>query len=182
MKALVVLIFLFSLQTLAWNPGEIGRFDITANPMQSGDAIELGYSSKGLFKLREDSRHIWSVFSSLGILTYSNVITENEDKVIEVLSPELIVGIQAHANFYNDFIYQYGKVAFDTVFYDSKLRESIGIGGLLETGLEFKSSVEKMAFHIGLRWRFGLPSASKLDGEPDPFEGSSIVFGTRFFF
>lgn len=159
-----------------------GRFEITANPMQSGDAFEFGYSTKSLFKLKEKSRHHWSIFGSIGTLTYSNAVIKGEAKSKELVSPELIFGIMANANFFKDYLFQYGKVALDTIFYDENLREDVGFGALLETGIEFRSDIEKLSFNLGFRWRVGLPAADQLVTEPDPFEGISIVFGSRFFF
>jgi hypothetical protein len=187
MKLLSLLLCLFALVSTnlfanSWHPKDQGRFEISANPMQNGDAFEFGLSSSSLFKFKESSRHYWSIFGTLGTLTTSNVLLKDETKVEEIISPELILGIQAHANFLKDFLFQYGKIALDAVFYDSKLRKSAATGLLLESGIEFKSDIEKISFHLGFRWRLGLPTANEISGETDPFEGLSMIFGTRFFF
>lgn len=185
MKGTLFIILIFSSLNLiasTWHPKDYGRFEFSANPMQSGDAFEFGYSTKSLFKLKKDSRHFWSMFGSVGTLTYSNALIKGESKSGEIISPEVILGIQAHANFLKDFLFQYGKVGIDTIFYDESLNEDIGVGLMLETGIELKSDIEKMSFHLGFRWRVGLPNTTETVGELDPFEGISIVFGSRFFF
>lgn len=177
-----LLIMTFSTQLFAKSSDDAYRFEVNANPYQNGDAFDVGFSTPYLFKLRADSRHRWSFFTTLGANTLYNTPIEDEAEVEETINFEIITGLRALAPFYKDFVSQYGKVALDIIFYDENLRDNPGLGGLLETGLEFNSSVTDLSFHIGLRWRFALPVNDNVEGEPDFFEGVSMVLGSRFTF
>ena len=102
--------------------------------------------------------------------------TESED----LINIEVIAGLFANANFYKDFIFQYGKIGLDVIFYDKKLDDDPGFGAFFETGYEFKSDLTKFTFHVGARWRFLLPELNSLGEGIDPFEGVSMVLGTRY--
>ena len=170
------------------------RFEVNANAFREGETIEIGVGTPALFQFKKGSRHYWSLFATVGLHTISNFTLVGETKVEEELfNVEAIAGIFAHGKFYGDFLYQYGKVAVDFVSYDSKINGSddSAVGGLLESGLEFRSSFAKwgisdaekpFAIHFGLRWRFGFEGIDGLQGEPDPIEGISFVIGTRLFF
>ncbi len=177
--------FLFttlSAQAFAKSNDDTYRFEVNANPYQNGDAFDVGFSTPYLFKFRENSRHKWSIFTTVGANTLYNTPIEGESNVAETINLEVIVGLRALAPFYKDFIYQYGKVALDVIFYDDNLRDHEGLGALLETGLEFNSSVTDLSYHIGLRWRAGLPANDNVEDDPDFFEGVSFVLGSRFTF
>ena len=179
-------LFFFSLTLFAnesdFHSKDHYRLEINANPHQEGDAFEIGFSTPSLFKLREKSRHYWSYFLTVGANVDYNSQLITAQKSEEILNIELITGIAANAKFYKDFIFQYGKIGVDTIFYDKKLRDSAGIGGFFEAGLEFRSSLENLSIHTGVRWRFLLPEIENLQGGIDPFEGVSMVFGTRYYF
>ena len=159
------------------------RVEINANPYQNGDAFDIGISTPYLFKFRAASRHRWSLFTTLGANTLYNTIIQNESDVAETINFEVVAGLRALAPFYGDFISQYGKIAIDAIFYDENVSdEGLGLGGLFETGLEFNSSVTNLSYHVGVRWRFGLPANNQIDRNPDQFEGVSMVLGSRFSF
>jgi len=169
-------------QTVEFHPKNSYRMEINANPHQEGDAFEIGFSTPCLFKLRDQSQHYWSYFLTAGANVDYNSNPIGTTEAEDIVNIEIITGLSANAAFYKDFIFQYGKVGVDVLFYDDKLESSTGIGGFLESGLEFKSSAQNFSLHVGARWRFALPEIEKLGKGVDPFEGVSMVFGTRYYF
>ena len=158
------------------------RFEINANPHQEGDAFEIGFSTPYLFKFRKNSPHYWSYFLTVGANVDYNSSPSTVQEAEDIMNLEIITGIAANASFYKDFIFQYGKIGVDAIFYDEKLKNSTGIGGFFEAGLEFKSPSRNISLHTGVRWRFALPEVDHLGPGVDPFEGVSMVFGTRYYF
>lgn len=179
---LFLLLTMLSVPAIAKSSDDTYRIEVNANPYQNGDAFDIGISTPYLFKFKENSRHQWSLFTTVGTNTLYNTPIEDEENVAETINIEVIVGLRALAPFYKDLIYQYGKVALDIIFYDDNLRDREGFGVLLESGLEFNSSFSDLSFHVGLRWRAGLPANDNVAGEPDFFEGVSMVLGSRFTF
>lgn len=170
------------------------RIEASANAFREGETVELGVVTPTLFKFSKDSRHYWSLFASAGLNTLSNQRLAGETRVkADLHNVEAIAGLFAHGRFYGDFLYQYGKIAADFVRLDRDIPgdDNSALSGLLESGLEFRSSFAKLAWsgvenpvaiHVGLRWRFGFDSVDGLEGQPDPLEGISFVIGTRVTF
>lgn len=169
------------------------RLEGSANAFRQGETIELGVITPGLFKFRRESRHTWSLFASAGLNSFSNALRVGETAVDEeLLNLELIGGLFAHGRFYSDFLYQYGKIAVDYIALDDDIggADDSVIGGLLESGLEFRSNIARglsdaqrpVSIHLGLRWRFGFEPIEGLQGQPDPVEGISFVLGSRLMF
>lgn len=169
------------------------RFEITANSFRDGESIEAGFLFPHLFKFKTSSRHFWSPFLSIGMTTFNNVAFVDKEKLEEeVINLEAIIGLFAFGRFYKDFIFQYGKIGLDHIILDDgqfKKNDS-STGFLLESGLEFQSSLAKwginsespIAIHLGLRWRFGHGPLEDVQGSPDLIEGISFVIGSRLSF
>lgn len=195
--SVVALVGLAMSQPLAAFPAddiaEHWRIDASANAFRDGETIELGAITPTLFKFRQESRHHWSLFGTVGLNTLSNLQLQGQSRVEEQLTNvEAIAGLFAHGRFYGDFLYQYGKVAADFVSLDSDIHGSQSeLGALLESGIEFRSSFASLAWskienpvaiHIGLRWRFGFDAVDGLQGSPNPLDGISFVIGSRLTF
>lgn len=165
----------------AYHPKDHFRFEINLNPYQRGDSFELGISTPSLFKLRANSPHYWSLFATVGTNALYNSRTIEDTESKERINLEVIAGLFANANFYKDFIFQYGKVGVDMIVYDKDLKDSLGFGAFFETGFEVKSSISRLSYHVGARWRFLLPEVKSLGDGIDPFEGVSMVLGTRLY-
>jgi len=185
-KFIFTFVFLFSsisfAQTSEFHPKDNYRFEINANPHQEGDAFEIGFSTPFLFKFRNNSRHYWSYFITAGANVDYNSAPIGATEAEDIINLEVITGIAANAAFYKNFIFQYGKIGVDAIFYDDKLKNNAGFGGFFEAGLEIKSSLESLSLHTGVRWRFELPAIDRLGQGVDPFEGVSVVFGSRYYF
>jgi hypothetical protein len=167
------------------------HLELNFNPHQYGDALEVGIGTPLFFKFGEKSRHHWGLFTTLGANFLYNADLDGHRESSQILDPEWMVGLFANSRFKDDFINQYGKIAISTVFYDRDLRSSPGIGGLIQTGLEFRgdfgisewSGVKNpMTVHLGVRWRFGFPRAKGLQNDGNPVDGVSFVSGTYFYF
>lgn len=182
-----ILTFFLTFLSLSLYAEGYNRFDLSANAFRDGESIEIGWISPYSFKMKEDSRHTWSFFTSVGVLTLANVALIDETEVKEeTFNVEVILGIAADAQFYDDFIHQYGKFAIDTIFLSDDFEEESSVTGfMLESGLEFRSNKTKPSFwdygalHMGLRWRFLFPALDSIQGKPDPIEGISFVIGVR---
>lgn len=172
-------------------PSDRWRMEGSANAFRDGKSIEFGLITPGLFQFQSGSRHHRSIFVTAGLHSLANPLRVGQAQVDEELQNlDVIAGLFAHGRFYNDVVYEYGKLAVGHLEFDGDLGGTTesATGALLESGLEFRSTVARVGLssadkplfiHLGLRWRFGFDPIDGLRGRPDPLEGISFVLGSR---
>lgn len=165
------------------------RLDGTANAFREGETIELGIQTPYLFKALKSSRHHWSLFANVGALSVANVLPVGQTEIEqEVFNTEVTLGLFSHGQFYDDFIYQYGKIAADLISFDNRINQGSALGVMFESGLEFRSNFAQwlwdtiehpITIHLGLRWRFAFEPLDRIVPKTDLIEGVSFTIGTR---